>query len=129
MARSRYRYAAGQPPAPSVLLNLTNPITGAVAGDAPALVDTGADQTVAPMRLIGLLGLPQADQEVVRGFDGTPQLLPTYIVQLQVRDLPAIGLEVIGSDKIGNVVLGRDVLNRYKLTLDGPGQVLEITDE
>lgn len=128
MARFRYRYAAGQPPAPSVLLNLAHPTTGSAVGDVPALVDTGADQTVLPSSLIAALGLPQADQEVVKGFDGASQLLPTYIVRLQVRDLPSIEFEVIGTDKVGNVVLGRDVLNRYKLTLDGPGQVLEIAD-
>ncbi len=129
MPSFRYRYAIGTPPSPSVLLNLTHPVTGQRVEDVPALVDTGADQTVIPERLILALGLIQLDQQLVRGFDGSPRLLPTFLTRIQVRDLPRFDLEIIASPAIENAILGRDVLNRYKVVLDGPGQVMTISDE
>ena len=129
MPSFRYRYAIGTPPSPSVLLNLTHPVTGPRVEDVPALVDTGADQTVIPERLILALGLIQLDQQLVRGFDGSPRLLPTFLTRIQVRDLPRFDLEIIASPAIENAILGRDVLNRYKVVLDGPGQVMTISDE
>jgi hypothetical protein len=129
MPTFRYRYAAGNPPAPSVLLNLAHPVTGRRLADVPALADSGADQTVIPERLVEPLGLLRLDQEVVRGFDGTPQLLPTYLVLLQVRDLAPVEVEVIASPRVDNAVVGRDVLNRYRVMLDEPAMVMTITDE
>lgn len=129
MSSFRYRYAIGSPPSPSVLLNLTHPVTGQRVEDVPAIVDAGADQTVIPERLILELGLIQLDQQLVRGFDGSPRLLPTFLTRIQVRDLPRFDLEIIASPAIENAILGRDVLNRYKVVLDGPGQVMTISDE
>jgi predicted aspartyl protease len=129
MARARYRYAPGDPPAPSVLLNLTNPTTGAVAQDVSGLLDTGADWTVIPVRVAAALSLPQLDREVVQGFDGRRQEVPTYALIRQVRDLPPVRVEVLGSADIPHAILGRDVANRYRITLDGPGQRMDISDE
>ena len=111
------------------MLNLTHPITGQRIGDIPALVDTGADQSVIPDRIVAALGLIQLDQQLVRGFDGTPRTLATYYIRIQVRDLDLIDLEVIASPTVDNAVLGRDVLNRYKVTLDGPALVMTISDQ
>jgi hypothetical protein len=99
MPTFRYRYSPGNPAAPSVLLNLAHPVTGQRVENVAALADTGADQTVLPDRLVEALGLLQLDQEVVRGFDGAPQILPTYLVHLQIRDLASVEVEVIASGR------------------------------
>jgi predicted aspartyl protease len=129
MPTFRYRYSPGTPAVPSVLLNLAHPVTGQRVENVAALADTGADQTVIPERVVEALGLLQLDQEVVRGFDGGSQILPTYLVQLQIRDLTPVEVEVIASGRVPNAVVGRDVLNRYTIVLDGPGLVLSISDE
>lgn len=123
-----YRYAAGDPPAPGVLLNLAHPVTGRRTEGVPALVDTGADLSVLPDRLVTDLGLLRVDEQVVEGFDGGPRVLSVYLVILQVRDLPPVEVRVVRGD-VTNAILGRDVLNRYKVTLDGPGQVMTISDD
>jgi len=128
MASYRYKYSPSTPPAPSVLLNLTHPVTNVRAENLSALADTGADQTVIPERFVGQLGLLKLDEEVVRGFDGTPQVLGTYSVILQVRDLIPMEVEVIASSRIPYAVVGRDVLNHYKIVLDGPNGVLDISE-
>ncbi|MFO0823485.1 MAG: retroviral-like aspartic protease family protein [Gemmataceae bacterium] len=129
MPTFRYRYAAITPPAPALLLNLTHPITGTEAQNISVLLDTGADQTVLPERLAEQLELLKLDQELIRGFDGAPQVLGVYSVVLQVRDLIPFEIKVIASPKVASVVVGRDVLNRYRLVLDGPNGVLEITGD
>jgi predicted aspartyl protease len=129
MPTFRYRYAAIDPPAPSLLLNLSHPVTGAKVGNASALADSGADQMVIPSGLIDELGLPKLDQELVRGFDGAPQILDVYAIVLRVRDLAPIEIKVIASPRVTYAIVGRDVLNRYTVTLDGRNGILTITDE
>lgn len=127
MAKFRYNYSPGNPPAPAVLLNLANPISGVGARDVPALFDTGADITVVPTRIVHALALPQLDVIPVQGYDGQPVLTPTYSIRLQVRDFPTLDVEVVGADVTG-AILGRDVLNRYFVNLNGPHQSLELWD-
>jgi len=130
MPTFRFRFAPGTPPAPAVLLNLTHPVDLTLrAHNQAALVDTGADQTVVPARLVTDLRLVERDAVEVRGYDGTARTLSTYLVRLQVRDLPPIDVEVIASSDVPNVVLGRDVLNRYTITLDGPAGRLTVSDD
>jgi predicted aspartyl protease len=129
MPTFRYRYAALDPPAPSLLLNLAHPVTGTRVENISALADSGADQTVIPSRLVDELGLPKLDQEVVRGFDGAPQILGVYAIVMQVRDLAPIEITVIASPRITYAIIGRDVLNRYTVTLDGRKEMLTITDD
>jgi len=83
MPTFRYHYAADNPPAPAVLLNLADPDSAARVQDNWGLVDSGADQTVLPVSLVVNLGLAKLDVQLIHGFDGTTQLLETYIVLLQ----------------------------------------------
>lgn len=129
MATARYPYSPADPPAPFVLVNLTDPTTGDSRRDMPALVDTGADQTVIPAEVAVALALPELERETVHGFDGSEKLVATAAVGLQVRDLPPTTTEVLVSDSVGYVIIGRDILNRYTLTLNGPAGFLLITDD
>ena len=123
-----YRYSPGNPPTPSVLLNLRHPIATRLTSDVPALVDSGADQTVLPMQIVRTLGLNQLDETLVKGFDGSIQVLATYPLSLCIRDMKPILVEVLASDRVEYAILGRDVLNRYRIIFDGPKQRLELTD-
>jgi hypothetical protein len=124
-----YRYvdaADGVPPAPFVLVNLSNLNGTATAVDRPAKVDSGADRTVLPESLAVQLGLEEVERLTFEGLGGQRLELPTYQLQLVVRDLAPIVVKVAASDGEPHVLLGRDVLNRYKIVLDGPNLKLEI---
>jgi predicted aspartyl protease len=121
-----YRYANEVPPAPYVLVILSNPDGTARTGDLPAKVDTGADRTVIPTLLAGQLGLRELERLTFAGLAGQQIELPVYSVQLVVRDLAPIIVEVAASDGEPYILLGRDVLNRYRILLDGPSGKLEI---
>lgn len=126
----RYPYSPGSPPAPAVLLNLSHPTDTALrVENLPALVDSGADQSVVPDRVILALRLDGLDLINVQGYDGSTRALPIYLIRLQVRDLPPVEVEVIGGTDSTDAILGRDVLNRYTIVLNGPAGRLTVSDD
>jgi predicted aspartyl protease len=92
---------------------------------ADCLVDTGADVSLIPQRLAVELNLAPADAMIVEGFDGERQQLPLFAVDVTVEDIHLTGLEVVAYPT-DHAILGRDVLNRFRLLLDGPAQLLEL---
>ena len=125
--RFTYRYVGDSPAAPFVMVRIG--LAGGADGvDLPARVDTGADRTVIPPRVPEQLGAVVDRRLRFAGLGGVETELPIYQVQLAIRDLPPVVVDVAASDGEPHVLLGRDVLNRYKLTLDGPAGLLTITD-
>jgi predicted aspartyl protease len=130
MAHVRFRYALDTPPAPAALVDLIHPTDDARRAESrPGLIDTGADQTVIPIRLVDDLGLIQVGEVVVKGYDGSTQRRPTYLVRFAIHTFPPIDVTAIALDGVPNIIVGRDVLNRYTVTLKGRESMLEITDE
>jgi hypothetical protein len=125
---SRYRYNQQvDPPAPFVYVALQKPTGDEAISDLPAQVDTAADRTVVPLRLIEELGLVPLDSMLVLGFGGILTDVPTYLVRLSLRGEDGVVLKVFGSRDEPHVLLGRDILNRYRCVLNGPELVLEIS--
>ena len=93
-------------------------------GDAvsPALVDTGADMSVIPVRLARDLRLPVVGELRVRGVTGSERVL-LYGVELEIAGI-RVPVQAAG---IGTQMLvGRDVLNRWTLRFRGPEETLEV---
>ena len=89
-------------------------------------MDSGADRTVIPMALVEELTLPQAGVIEVAGLNQAASMMPVYVVQIGIGDLPAVVADVVGAVGEQYVLLGRDVLNGYRVTLDGPGLIFTI---
>jgi len=68
-----------------------------------------------PLRTIAVAGLGMGQQ-----------LLNTYAVSLQIRQLNPVAVEVLAHPAETHVLLGRDVLNQFRVILDGPNFTLEI---
>jgi predicted aspartyl protease len=123
------RYAYNQqviPPAPFVHVSVRPPFAGAVAIIVPAQIDTGADLSVIPGRLVEELQLVPLDSVSALGFGGHLLTLPTYLVELQIRELEPITVKALASHEEPYALLGRDVLNRFAILLDGPNLVIEL---
>jgi predicted aspartyl protease len=123
------RYAYNQqvnPPAPFVHVSVRAPHKGSAAEEIPAQIDTGADLSVIPWRLVEGLRLVPLDSVSALGFGGQVLTLPTFLVELQIRDLGPVTVKVLASDDEPYAVLGRDVLNRFWISLDGPELALEV---
>lgn len=123
----RYNYNQQvSPPAPFVHVSVRAPHEGAAETAVPAQVDTAADLTVIPGRLVAELQLLPLDLVSALGFGGHLMTLPTYLVEIRVRELPPVQVKVLASPDEPYALLGRDVLNRFVVTLDGPNLVVEI---
>lgn len=123
----RYQYVTQMsPPAPFVQLTCHNSEAGLSSNLLPAQVDSAADRTVIPARLIAELKLASVRQIMVEGFGGELHLTNTYLVTLQVHEVQEVLAEVIAHANERFVLLGRDVLNGLRIVLDGPKQVVEI---
>ena len=124
----RYNYNRQiSPPAPFVYVTVSRPDELSIAvADVPAQLDTGADVSVIPNRLVDQLQLVQLDQAPIAGFGGQVRLVPTYLVGLALRPFESVAVRVIADRDEPFVLLGRDVMNRYHVELDGPRLVVEL---
>jgi hypothetical protein len=123
----RYRYAQQlSPPAPFVNVTLRCPTTGTQAVGLPAQLDTAADRTVIPGRVVQGLGLVEDGRALFQGFAGEVIELPVFLVEVQVHDFqPLLNRAALGANE-PHILLGRDVLNVHRILLDGPQLALEI---
>jgi predicted aspartyl protease len=123
------RYTYNQqvtPPAPFVHVLVRPPFAGPAGVVIPAQLDTGADLSVIPGRLVDELQLVPLDSVAALGFGGHLLTLPTFLVELQIKDMTPVTVKVLASQDESYVLLGRDVLNRFSIVLDGPNLSLEL---
>ncbi len=112
---------------PVILTNSAGLATPTLA----AIVDTGADGTVAPFSLLRaagfragrqrrnlLSGIPGAANEIVLGF----------LLNLRIGPIQLSQTDVFGSRQITDVILGRNVLNQLVFTDDGPRRVIDLIE-
>lgn len=107
------------PPAPFVYLSFALPDSKDYRR-VPALVDTGADQTIIPLEAIANLGVKFGDDVQIRGMMSDAEPARTFYVDLSVEGVPPVCLEVVAIDLDEYALLGRDFLNLFKVTLNGP---------
>lgn len=108
-------------------VTVVHPITGLSSGTLRAKLDSGADMTVIPERLVAELRMIPRGRVWTRGYDSTYSRRPVYYVRLTVEgfDLPAV--RCVAADRT-DVLLGRNVLNRFTITLDGKNLAFELQD-
>jgi hypothetical protein len=123
----RYLYnRESRPPAPFIHVHLRGPGGQRELRDQPSQLDTAADRTAIPLRLAEELGLVPLDRIAVVGFGGSEEMVTTYALEVTIRSLSPVRVEVMAHEKELWIPLGRDVLNHFRVLLDGPQLTLEI---
>lgn len=123
----RYNYSTQvEPPAPFVYARVSTPDESTSVSAAPAQVDSAADITVIPDHLVSDLGLVPFGDTPVEGFGSGVIVATTYIVRIGIHEMEPLLTKVISGHLEPHVLLGRDILNHYRVTLDGPSQLIEI---
>jgi hypothetical protein len=115
-----------RPPAPLIPVTAGNPLKSDEPINWVAQIDSGADRTVVPDRLLTLLGAPAFDTTVVEGFGGVKFRKHTYVVRIGLSSLRSHVLEVTEGTGEDYILLGRDVLNKYRVVLNGPELCVDI---
>jgi predicted aspartyl protease len=124
----RYNYNRQiNPPAPFVHVTIERPSSDRATIEIPAQIDSAADITVIPWRVVEELQLVQFGEQSVGGFGGYTLELPTFLIQIGLRGQPRLPVKVLASREETFALLGRDVLNHHHLVLDGPNLTLEVS--
>src|SRR3989337_2474490 len=93
-----------------------------------AIIDTGADSTIVPIRHLQQIGARRAFEARLRSQWGEARTVFLYLVDLQLGEITLPGVYVVGDDLGQELVLGRNVLNRLRLLLDGPAALTRLLD-
>jgi hypothetical protein len=84
-----------------------------------AIVDSGADATIVPVRYLRQLQARRGRRNWMRGTIGEREIVYMYPVALQLGPLSLGRVEVVGNVTNNEVIVGRDVLNQLEITLNG----------
>ena len=115
------------PPAPVAAVTVAHPVTGEESGLLRGKLDSGADVTVIPERLVAQLWMTPKGRVWTRGYGGTYSRRPVYYVRLIVEGFDVPIVRCVAADR-ADVLLGRNVLNRFIITLDGKSLAFELND-
>ena len=119
---------AAYPPVPRVDVRLASPGGAFRLEPLRALVDTGADATLVPIRYIEALDVDIRRKAFVRSAWGERRRVSVHRVDVGIGSLRIPGLEVLADDRNDDMILGRNLLNKLLIVLDGPHGMLEIRE-
>src|SRR5437867_2405442 len=107
------------PPAPVARVTLRNPTSNVVVNDIIMLIDTGADVTVLPRKVVQELRITIDENSgyALSGFDGSRSTAAA--AQLEMIFLSRVFKGQFLLVEQGWGVIGRNVLNQMSLLLDG----------
>jgi len=121
------------PSAPVLHIQLSPPRETARMAATPALIDTGADFSLAPLDQLLQIDAPEVRWAYLRGLWSEQRQVTLYLVDLHFDNTVLPGVEVVGieaetEEDDQEIVLGRNVLNRLILLLDGPQEQVDILE-
>lgn len=115
-----YEYDTSYNPAMPVVEIVIGRALGERSLTLVAVVDTGADATIIPVRQLRQVSARRQRKAWMRAPMGTPILVDTYAISVQLGAFTQAHLEVVGNTWDDETLVGRDILNHLSLTLNGP---------
>ncbi len=116
------------PAAPHMQIRLGIPDEALKIGPLLAFVDSGADATIVPLHYIRQLNVQAEDSKFLRSQWGERRQVDIYWLDLGIGNLRFPAVEIIADDRSNEVIIGRNILNMLRVLLDGPQQMLEISE-
>lgn len=116
-----------EPPIPSCPITLST-LDGNGSFTLRAVLDTGADATLIPVRHLKAVGVRRTFAASLRSHWGESRQVFLYLVDIHIEDTTIPGVYVVGDTSGNEAVLGRNVLNRLRLLLDGPALATVLLD-
>lgn len=123
---TRFPYSPSRSPEiPAVIVTLRSPDAVQSIPGVSAHIDTAADRTLIPLSLLQQLGLMPLRQITARGLGSIIQSVDEYELDIEIAGVAIISTKVITHASEPFVLIGRDILNLFRVTFDGPNQVVE----
>jgi predicted aspartyl protease len=94
-----------------------------------AIVDTGADMTMAPAEILVNLQAQDVQETTLVSPWGDRHAVILYLVDLEIEGQVFPGVLVAGDETANEIILGRNLLNMLSLFLDGPQQQTHLVDD
>ncbi len=116
------------PPAPYVEIRLGTADESLRVGPLPAFIDSGADATIIPLHHLVSLEIEVDDRRFLRSQWGERRTVDIYRLDLGIGDFRLPAVEIVGADQGDEIILGRNILNMLRIYLDGPKQMITISD-
>lgn len=116
------------PPMPVLEISLGYPGESLSLGPHIAIVDTGADGSLIPIRFVEQLQIPLVDEVRLRSQWGEWRRARIFTVDIGIGLLCIPAVEVVGDERGNEIVLGRNVINKLRLLLDGPATTTEVVE-
>lgn len=114
-----YEYDLAYLPAmPIVTIQIGRP-DAAPSLTSPALVDSGADATMIPIRHLKQVNAIKRQQVFIRSVSSRRVGAYLYTLSLQFAHYERQRINVVGNQDTDETILGRDILNHLVVTLDG----------
>jgi predicted aspartyl protease len=115
------------PPAPVIEVRLALPEEGFEVGPLTALIDSGADASLAPQRYLRQMRSPAAGIKLLRSQWGERRRVDYHLVDIGIGDIRLPSVLIVADDLGDELILGRNALNMLRIILDGPRAVTEIS--
>lgn len=116
------------PPAPILEVSFIMAAEFLRVGPLLALVDSGADGTIVPIKYLEEIHAPSTTEMTIRSQWGERHSVLLYLVDIQIDNLTLPGIEVVGDELADDVIIGRDVLNRLQILLNGPKRITQVME-
>ena len=116
------------PPAPHIEIRLGIPGESLKVGPLPAFLDSGADATLVPLRYIRRLAVAVDNLRQLRSHWGENRVVEVYRLDVGIGDIRLPDIQIIGDKQGTEIIIGRNILNMLRVFMDGPKQIVEISE-
>lgn len=116
-----------EPAAPVIPIGLGPPNGDSIRRELVAVVDTGADVTMIPAKILRDAGGRIIEKGCLRGILGDPVTVNLYLITVHIGGYPIQGIRAAALKDNREPILGRDVLNQLEIVLNGPAQELWVS--
>ncbi|MFT5196642.1 MAG: putative aspartyl protease [Cellvibrionaceae bacterium] len=116
------------PSAPVIPITIDGYSTDADPITVQALIDSGADGTMLPSRILRRIGASFVDSVHMSGVSGISQSIDQFLVRITIGDTVIGGIEALSVSNQMEAIIGRDVLNQLVVVLDGLASEITISD-
>ena len=128
MIDSRDYDSAYFPTMPVVDLTLENIATGTRGEKITAIVDSGADSCILPIKYLDAIGSESIRKAQMVGVAGIGLQVEVHLLIFHLGAFTVYGVETVADEQNREAIIGRNVLNQLVVTLNGIAGVIEITD-